>query len=253
VLRPRIIPCLLLRGKGLVKGVRFKDHTYVGDPINAVQIFNTKEADEILFLDITASAENRIPDTALVERIAAHCLTPFAVGGGIRSVADVRTLLRAGAEKVCLNTHALERPELIREIAEHFGSQSVVVSVDYRRNWLGKKDVYTRAGSRKAGMSVVEAAQIAQEYGAGEVLLNSIDRDGTQEGYDIETLKEVTESVTLPVIACGGAGSTAHLREAVKVGGASAAAAGSLFVFHGRRRAVLISFPTPEEIEQITK
>lgn len=251
MLLPRIIPCLLLKGKGLVKGVKFKDHRYVGDPINAVQIFNTKQVDEIFFLDITATAEGRIPPIDLIERIADHCLTPFAVGGGIRSLEDARQILHAGAEKVCLNTAGLENPELIRKITDTFGIQSVAISIDYRKNWLGRYEVLTQCGTRVFSKDLFGTIDQMVKSGAGEVVLNSIDRDGTMSGYDTDLVREVAKRVEVPVIALGGAGSNEHLKTVIQEGGASAAAAGSMFVFHGKLKAVLISYPDSKSLKEI--
>jgi cyclase len=251
MLLPRLVPCLLLKGKGLVKGIKFKDHRYVGDPINAVQIFNTKEVDEIFFLDITATAENRIPPLDLIERIADHCLTPFAVGGGVRSLEDARQILQAGAEKICLNTCALQNPSLIRQISDAFGAQSVVVSIDYRKTWLGGYEVTTHCGTRTASRDLFGTIDQMVKNGAGEVILNSIDRDGTMSGYDVGLVREVSNRIEVPVIALGGAGNAEHLKSVIQEGGAAAAAAGSMFVFHGKLRAVLISYPEREVLNQI--
>lgn len=244
---PRIIPCLLLKGKGLVKGVNFKDHTYVGDPINAIRIFNEKEVDELIFLDITATAEKRIPPLDLIQTIADQCLMPFAVGGGITTVQQARDILSRGAEKVCINTSVIDRPEVITQISGIFGTQAVVVSIDFKRNWRGRYETYIRCGSKSASRHPIDLAQEMEAIGAGEIMLNAIDRDGTQSGYDIDLIKQVSEAVSVPVIACGGAGSKEDLAAGLKSGQASAVAAGSLFVFHGRRRAVLINFPSKEE------
>lgn len=248
---PRIIPCLLLRGRGLVKGVKFKDHTYVGDPINAIKIFNEKEVDELIFLDITATAGQRIPPLDLVQTIADQCLMPFAVGGGITSVQHVRDILSKGAEKVCLNTAAVEHPELITAASETFGAQAVVVSIDFKKNWRGKYETYIRCGSKPVGRDPVDLAAEMEALGAGEILLNGIDRDGTGSGYEIEIIRQVSEAVHIPVIACGGAGGKEDLAAGLRDGHASAVAAGSLFVFHGRRRAVLINFPSKTERQWI--
>lgn len=249
MLEPRIIPCLLLKGKGLVKGAQFKNHRYVGDPINAVQIFNSKEVDEIIFLDIEATKNGRIPDPEFIQKIADQCLVPFAVGGGIRSLEDARKILRSGAEKVCLNSAAWESPQLITEIAEEFGSQSIVVSLDYKKNLWGKKEAYIKCGTQKIKGSLEELAQLAEKQGAGELLLNSIDRDGSREGYEIDLIRDVSKNLKIPVIAQGGAGSEDDLKEVLQH--TDAAAAGSLFVFHGRRQGVLISYPAKEQLRVI--
>jgi cyclase len=251
MLLPRIIPVLLLRGRGLYKGVRFKKHVYVGDPINAVKIFDAKEVDELLILDISATAEGRIPPLDLVVRVADQCLMPFGVGGGIATVAQAREILSAGAEKVCLNSAALENPDLVSRLADMFGSQSVVVCLDVARTWTGRREVRSRHGSRKVFADPVEAAALMEAKGAGELIVQAVDRDGTMQGYDLELTRAVSEAVAIPVIALGGAGTHEHLRQVLTEGQASAAAAGSMFVFHGSRRAVLITYPDREELVSI--
>lgn len=250
-LEPRIIPCLLLKNLGLVKGVKFKDHRYVGDPINAVRIFNSKEVDEILFLDITATQENRIPSPEFIQRIADQCLVPFAVGGGLRTLDQVKQMMGAGAEKVCLNTAALENPKFIEEIAGHFGSQSVMVSLDVKKSFFGVYEIFSRNGTQKIKGSLEATVQRVEAAGAGEILLNCIDRDGTRQGFDLELLRRVAKITFVPMIASGGAGEYGHLKTALTEGHADAVAAGSLFVFHGRRQGVLISYPSVEERKSI--
>ena len=243
MIKPRIIPILLLQNNGLVKGIHFRNHKYVGDPINAVRIFNEKMADELFLLDISATKRGAIPDPGFIQRVADECYMPFGVGGGIRNVTDMRKILRAGAEKVSINTAAIERPELIRDASEIFGSQSITVSIDVKRSWLGKYFVYTHSGSRKTSLDPVDWAVKAALLGAGEILLNSINQDGTGKGYAIELVKKISSALDIPVIACGGAGKIEHLFQVLKQGGASAAAAGSLFVFYGSQRGVLIQYP----------
>lgn len=223
MLRPRVIPCLLLKDGGLVKTVRFSQPTYVGDPINAVKIFNTKQVSELILLDISAKS----PDLRLLRDIAGEAFIPMAYGGGIHTVEEVRAILAAGFEKVVIKS-----VDLIRPAAELAGSQSVVVSIDVQGNKV-----------RSPGIDPVTFARKVQEAGAGEILVNSIDRDGTMSGYDLDLIRRVVGAVTVPVIALGGAGSVQDLSDAIRIGGASAAAAGSLFVFHGKHRAVLISYP----------
>jgi cyclase len=251
MLLPRIIPLLLLSGKGLVKGIQFKNHKYVGDPINAVQIFNTKQVDELIFLDITATKENRIPPIDLIQKIADQCLMPFGVGGGIKSLEDARSILNSGAEKVVLNTYALKNPELINDISNTFGNQSVVVSLDIKKNIFGKYITTTNCGTKSFNLNISEALTLIESAGAGEVLINNIDRDGTCQGYDCEILREVSESISIPVIASGGAWDLKHLQDGLIQGKASAVAAGSMFVLHGKRKAVLISYPDKDELVQI--
>lgn len=251
MLAPRIIPVLLLRGRGLYKGVRFKKHVYVGDPMNAVRIFDDKEIDELLILDITATVEGRTPPLDLIERVADQCLMPFGVGGGVTSVAQARDLLSAGAEKICINTAAIEQPDLITKLANSFGSQSVVVCLDVKRSWTGRREVFSHCGGRNFSGDVAGTARDMVERGAGEIIVQSVDRDGVMEGYDLELIRTVSRAVDVPVIALGGAGSNNDLRRALTEGEAAAAAAGSMFVFHGPRRAVLITYPEPAELEAI--
>jgi len=248
---PRVIPCLLLKGSGLVKGTRFGGHKYVGDPLNAIRIFNEKRVDELLFLDITACAEKRIPKLELVERIAEECFMPFGVGGGIRDLADIRAILKAGAEKVCINTAAVETPRVIQEAADTFGSQSVVVSIDVKRPLFRGPKAFVRGGRSATGLDPVALARKVQDLGAGEILLTSIDREGTGEGYDLELVRGVAEAVTIPVIASGGAGRIEDFKAALNLGRADAVSAGTMFVFHGPKRAVLISYPERGELEAI--
>jgi imidazole glycerol-phosphate synthase subunit HisF len=248
--RPRVIPCLLLKNLGLVKSVKFKDYRYIGDPINAVKIFNDKKADELVFLDILASKENRTISLDFVNKVGDEASMPFAVGGGIRSVNDIRGILNAGAEKVVINSAAALHPEFIREASDLFGSSTIVVSIDIHKKLFGKEQVYILGGSKPTGLFPVEFAILAEKMGAGEIIINSIDRDGTMEGYDLELVREVSQAVNIPVVALGGAGNMQHIHQAIEAG-ASATAAGSFFVFHGPRRAVLISFPSKEELNEL--
>lgn len=250
MLRTRVIPCLLLHSGGLVKTTRFKDPTYVGDPTNAIKIFNDKAVDELVFLDITASREGRGPSLEAIREFADECFMPVAYGGGIRTVDDARAVLALGVEKIVINTMALRRPQLVSELAAEFGSQAVVVSIDARKKLLGGYEVYANSGKERSGLQPTEHAKRMTELGAGELLITSIDRDGTQTGYDITLVRNVADAVAVPVIACGGAGTLDHLIRAVNEGHASAVAAGSMFVFHGRHRAVLISYPTRAELER---
>jgi len=249
VIRPRVIPCLLLKNEGLVKTVKFKDPKYLGDPINIVRIFNDKEVDELVFLDILATVENRRPNFELLGKITSECFMPLGYGGGIRTLEDVKQLLSMGVEKIVLNTSAVENPSLIRAAADYAGSQAVVISLDVKKTLLGKYEVYTRGGKKGTGLDPVKFAVEMEKQGAGELFLNSIDRDGTMQGYDLELVRRVADSVTVPVVACGGAGNIQHLAEAIQAG-ASAAAAGSMFVFQGPLRGVLISYPAQEELKR---
>jgi cyclase len=250
MLKTRVIPCLLLKNGGLVKTVKFKDPKYVGDPINAVKIFNDKEVDELIFLDTTATIENRKPPINLISQIATECFMPFCYGGGIKTVEDIAQLFALGVEKVAINTQSVLNPSLIKQASDLFGSQSIVVSIDVKKNLFGKHRVYTHGGRKSTKLDPVDFAVQMQELGAGELFLNSIDRDGTMQGYDLDLIRKVSESVSIPLIACGGAGSLDHFAEAITKGGASAVSAGSFFVFQGTHRAVLITYPPLRELER---
>jgi cyclase len=251
MIRPRVIPALLLQGQGLVKTVKFKNPTYLGDPINIVRIFNDKEVDELVFLDITATNENRPPAFDMLANITSECFMPLGYGGGIKSMEDIRRLLSIGIEKIILNTSAVENPTLIRAAADHAGSSSVVVSMDVKKNFLGKYEIFTRSGKKGTGLDPVKYAVEMEKLGAGELFINSIDRDGTMQGYDVDLIKRVTDVSSIPVVACGGAGKLQDLADAINIGGASAAAAGSLFVFQGPLRGVLISYPSQDDLKRI--
>ena len=250
MLKTRVIPCLLLEGHGLVKTVQFKNPKYVGDPINAVRIFNEKEVDELILLDIQATVEKQAPQTKRILEIASECFMPLCYGGGIRSLDDIGEIFGLGVEKVSINTYAVENPGFIRSAAERFGSQSIVVAIDARRQPSGKYEVFTYSGKVGTKLDPVEHAKRMEEMGCGEIFLNSIDRDGTLQGYDIELISQVSQAVSIPVIACGGAGKLSDFREAVELGGASAVSAGSLLVFHGKHRAVLITYPSEQELKE---
>jgi cyclase len=251
MLSARVIPCLLLKDRGLVKTVQFREPTYVGDPINAVKIFNDKEVDELVFLDISATCEGRKPPVRVIAEIASECFMPLGYGGGIRSVDDAKHVLALGVEKVIINSYAVERPAFIREAADTCGGQSIVVSIDVKRTFRGRYEVYTHGGRKATGLDPADHARRMEALGAGEILVTSVDRDGTMSGFDIDLIRKVAGAVGVPVIACGGAGNVRHLAEAVKLGGASAVCAGSMFVFHGRHRAVLISYPPRQELEAL--
>ena len=248
MLRVRVIPCLLLRNGGLVKTVRFAAATYVGDPINAVRIFNEKEVDELVFLDIGTSSD-RGPNFSLLADIASEAFMPFAYGGGISTIDQVKRLFSLGVEKVVINTAAWSNASLISEAVALAGSSSVVVSIDVLAKSRERYSVYVQGGKTDTKRDPMEYARDMQQLGAGEILLNAIHKDGTMEGYDLALLRRVAAAVTIPVVAVGGAGSLTHFRDAV-ASGASAVAAGSFFVFHGKHRAVLITYPGYAELEQ---
>lgn len=250
MLMSRVIPCLLLKGEGLVKTRRFTEPTYVGDPLNAIRIFNEKQVDELVVLDILATKERREPNYELIHKIASECFMPLCIGGGISRLDQIERIFKTGVEKVAINSYAVDHPEFIEQAANAFGSQSIVASLDVRRGLLGGYRVWSGGGKHATKNDPVSWAIRLQELGAGELMLTAMDRDGMMKGYDLELIRNVTSAVTIPVIASGGAGSIEDLSLAIGAG-ASAAAAGSLFVFHGRHRAVLISFPDPKELSPI--
>jgi cyclase len=251
VFRPRIIPVLLLRNQGLVKTVSFDKHRYIGDPINAVKLFNDLQVDELVFLDILASKEGRCIPPDFITSIGDEANMPFAAGGGIRSVKQIEGIIKAGAEKVVINTAAVEVPGLIKEAAAAFGSSTIVVSMDVKKKFLGKKQLYTKGGSMATGIDPVEFARKMEQEGAGELFVTSIEKEGHMQGYDLELVHAISAAVSIPVVAHGGAGTLKHFTDAVSVGHASAVAAGSRFVYHGPRNAVLINYPTTEEIQKL--
>lgn len=253
MLKTRVIPCLLLKGNGLVKTIQFKNPTYIGDPINAVKIFNDKEVNELVFLDITASLEKRGPNFKLLSEIATECFMPLGYGGGISNLEEIEKLFHIGMEKVILNTALFPNTELLAKAVQTFGSQSIVVSIDVKKNWLSRKQtVYTLSGKQNTSFSPVEYAKRIEAAGAGEIIINSIDLDGTMVGYDYPLIEHVSNAVKIPVVALGGAGSIEDLGKA-KRAGASAVAAGSLFIFQKTHRAVLITYPTQDEIDRSVK
>jgi imidazole glycerol-phosphate synthase subunit HisF len=251
VIRPRIIPCLLIADGRLVKTVEFRGPVYVGDPGNTVSIFSALGADEIFLLDIGAARQARAPDMPMLRKIAAQSIVPLGYGGGVRTLDHVRQVLEAGFEKVILSTIAGEDPGVIERAAALVGSQAVTVSIDFRRDHAGARRVYLRGGSEASQFEPIGYAREVERHGAGEILLYSIERDGMMDGYDLEVTRAVAEAVRIPVIACGGAGRREHLQEAVTLGGATAAAAGSIFVFQGRNRSVLVNYLTATQRKEL--
>ena len=247
----RVMPCLLLRNAALVKTIQFKNPSYVGDPINAIRIYNEKEVDELVFLDITRTVESKRPQLKLLAEIASECFMPVAYGGGISLMEDVEAIFSCGIEKVVINSHAIADPSFVTRVADRYGSQAVVVSMDVKRSLFGKYEVYSHGGRKATGLDPVQHAARMEKAGAGELLLTSIDRDGTGKGFDLDLVKRVTRATRIPVVASGGAGSVADCGSAVKEGGASAVALGSMAVYHGRNRAVLINFPSREELDRV--
>lgn len=250
--RKRVIPVLLLENRGLYKTVRFAEPKYVGDPFNALRIFNDKEVDEIIFLDMKATMKGREPDYDLIGQLATECFMPFCYGGGVRTVDHIRNIVKRGVEKVAMNSAAIEDSTLLKRAASEFGSSTIVVSVDVRKEQEEEYSVWSHGGTRKSPMRLIPYLRELEENGAGEILINSIDRDGTMSGYDLTLIRLATESVGIPVIACGGAGTMDDIRSVFELD-VSAAAAGSLFVFRGKHRAVLVNYPTSESIDALNQ
>lgn len=248
---PRVIPCLLLDGESLVKTTRFANPVYIGDPINVISIFSSLAADELLLLDISATREENGPRFDLLERVAEECFVPLSYGGGLATAEQVGRVIEIGFEKVVLNTSTALHPELLAETATRFGRQALVASIDARRHPDGTYDVAVRGGTEPLGIDPVTHAQTVLDLGAGEILLTAIDRDGTMSGYDLDLTAAVSSAVSIPVIACGGAGTRADLAAPVHQAGASAVGAGSLFVFKGRERGVLINYPSRAQLDHI--
>ena len=245
--RSRVIPCLLLKNGGLYKTVRFKEPRYLGDPINTLKLFNDKEADELVILDIAASANGAEPNLDYIKRVTRECFMPICYGGGVSSLKQIEALFRLGVEKVALNTSLFVNPNLVSEAAKIFGSQSIVASIDVKKGIFGSYSVRVVSGSKDTKCNPIQYANRAEELGVGEILLTSIDRDGMMNGYDYELIEKVSSVVNIPVIVNGGAGNLADCVKAIH-SGASAAAAGSLFVYYGPLRAVLINYPTQKEL-----
>jgi len=251
MLRTRIIPALLLRNESLVKTVRFGKFTYVGDPANTVRIFNELEVDELLFLDITASREKRGPNMKVLGDIANECFMPLGYGGGISSFDQAKAVFDTGFEKVAINTHATDNPKLIQNIASQYGSQALIVSIDVKKGLFGRRSVRSLGGRYKTHRDPVAWAKEVEELGAGEILLTSIDAEGTWIGFDYELVQEVTSAVSIPVIAHGGAGTLAHIHQVVKECHASAVALGSMVVFQKKGMGVLVNFPEAEKLQEV--
>ena len=252
MLRPRIIPCLLVHQGGLVKTVGFKDPKYVGDPINAVKIFNEKEADELIVVDMDATVNGVEPDYKAIEHMALECRMPLCYGGGVQTAEQAKRIIGLGVEKVSISAAAVDRPELVSEIADAVGRQSVVVVIDAKKKMLGRGwDVTTRNAGRNAKVDVLDFAARVADLGAGEIVMNSVDLDGKMTGYDLDLARRLRERVRIPITMLGGAGSLDHMGELFRTCGVMGAAAGSLFVFKGQYRAVLINYPNPAEKEAL--
>ena len=251
MIKTRVIPCLQLIDESLVKTVQFKQYGYIGDPINTVRIFNELEVDELCFLDIRATVQNRGPNLKILREIANECFMPLSYGGGIRDFETAKSILAIGFEKLVINTFAAEEPLFIDKLADHFGTQSVIVSIDVRKNIFGNYQVYIKDGTEKSKLDPFKWATEVESQGAGELLITSMDRDGTWEGFDVELIKGISNIVNIPVIANGGAGNVEHIGEVVKKGGASAVALGSMVVYQKKEMGVLVSFPDKLKLKRI--
>jgi cyclase len=247
--RPRIIPVLLLRNRALVKSIRFGKFKYIGDPINAVRIFNDLKADELVFLDIEASRNDRLVSLDLVRRIGEEASMAFSVGGGIRSIDDILSVVKAGAEKVVIGTSAAANPDFVKMASDALGTSTIVVCIDVRRRLFKGQRVCFLNGTRSTAFSPVEFAQLMERNGAGELIIQSVERDGQMNGYDVDLVRDVSRSVNVPVIALGGAEKNEDLIEAYRDGHANALAAGSMFVYKDKRRGVLINYPQKRELK----
>lgn len=253
MLRPRIIPSLLIQDNGLVKTVNFKNPKYVGDPINAVRIFNEKEVDELAIFDIDATVKGNEPNYSLIERLASQSMMPLCYGGGVKTVEQAQRIFSLGIEKIALSSSILQNPKLITEISERVGSQSVIVVLDVKKKLLGGYEVYTHNGKKATGINPIKFVEEAQRLGAGEIVINSIDKDGVMKGYDLDLIAKVREKITLPMTVLGGAGSLEDIEKVIATHGVIGVAAGSLFVFKGPYKAVLINYPNQVEKNQIFK
>ena len=250
MLKVRVIPCLLLKNRSLVKSIKFKKYNYIGDPINTVRIFNELEVDELMFLDIFASKENRDINFDMLRDISNECFMPLSYGGNIKSLDDAKKIFAIGFEKIVINSNAFNNLELIEQISKYFGQQSVVGSIDVKKSFFGREHIFSKHGVKREKESVVEWAKKMESAGVGELLLTSIERDGTWSGYDIELTKRVTNSVQIPVIANGGAGSILDIAEVVGRANASACAVGSMVVYQKKDMGVLVNFPDKKLLEK---
>jgi cyclase len=248
---PRVIPVLLLRNKGLVKTVKFQEHKYIGDPFNAVKIFNEKEVDELTFIDIDASKENREPPYDYLKEIASECFMPLGYGGAVKSMDQIKRLIQSGIEKIIINHQALENPNFIKLATDTYGSSTIVGAMDVKKNFFGTYQVFSHVKKTTINLDPIKHAQNLEALGVGELFVNNVDLDGMMKGYDLALIKKITDSVTIPVIACGGAGSIEDIDKVINQSRAAAAAAGSMFVYHGKHRAVLITYPEYQVLNKI--
>lgn len=251
MLRPRIIPCLLVKNKGLIKTVKFKDEKYLGDPINAVRIFNEKEADELMVIDIEATHNNNELDYKMIENLASECRMPLCYGGGIKTLEQAQRIFSLGVEKIAISSAAIQNPSIVSDIASKVGNQSVVVVLDVKKKLFGGYDMYTHNGKKNININPIDFAIKMEKEGAGEIVINSIDNDGVMKGYDLDLIDKVRNAISLPLTVLGGAGDLKDIGGLIQKYGIIGAAAGSLFVFKGKYKAVLINYPNWEEKDRL--
>jgi cyclase len=246
--RPRIIPVLLLNKDHLIKSKKFKDFRYIGDPLNAVRIFNELMADELIFLDVAATKNHRLISLDLVRDIGEEANMPFCVGGGIKDISHIKDIISAGAEKVIIGSHAIDNPHFIKQVSDEFGSSTITVCIDVKKNIFGKQQVYSTNGNKASGFEPLELARLMEKNGAGEIIIQSIEKDGSMKGYDLDLIKLISDNISIPTVALGGAGSLDDLKQAYKEANATGLAAGSLFVYFGKNKGVLLNYPEKHDI-----
>jgi len=251
MLQKRVIPCLLLHKGGLYKTEKFKKPKYIGDPINSIKIFNTKEVDELMLFDIDASVQNKVPNYKMIDNIAGECFMPLCYGGGVKTIEQMKKIYSLGVEKISLSSQAVLNPSLIQEAATIFGNQAVVVTIDIKKDFWKKKKVFINNGKRNTKMNPIDFVKQMEKMGAGEVIINSIDNDGVMKGFDYEVLKELKKVINIPVVALGGAGNFSHIKEVFEFSKVDAVACGSLFVYQGPLKGVLINYPPEEKIKKL--
>lgn len=251
MLQKRVIPCLLLHKGGLYKTEKFKKPKYIGDPINSIKIFNTKEVDELMLFDIDASVQNKVPNYKMIDHIAGECFMPLCYGGGVKTIEQMKKIYSLGVEKISLSSQAVLNPSLIQEAATIFGNQAVVVTIDIKKDFWKKKKVFINNGKRNTKMNPIDFAKQIEKMGAGEVIINSIDNDGVMKGFDNEVLKELKQVINIPVVALGGAGNLSHIKEVFEFSKVDAVACGSMFVYQGPLKGVLINYPPEEKIKKL--
>lgn len=251
MLQKRVIPCLLLHKGGLYKTEKFKRPTYIGDPLNAIKIFNEKEVDELMFVDIDASAENKEPNYKMIEDIAGECFMPLCYGGGVKTIEQMKRIYSLGVEKISISSQAVLNPTLIQEAATIFGNQSVIVTIDVKKDIWGKNKVYINNAKKNTKWNLLEFISQVESLGAGEIVINSVDNDGMMKGFNIELLQEIKANTKVPIITLGGAGNLDHIKEVFEIANVDAVACGSMFVYQGALKGVLINYPPHQKIQEL--